>query len=88
MKYITSVRCASKDIKHVIEKQNNDNTEILEVYKEEDYGNKKGEKYFIYKDIKVFNDFTYKTNRYDSVHLSEVILAIELTRFLMNEINV
>ncbi|AUR90898.1 hypothetical protein NVP1151O_57 [Vibrio phage 1.151.O._10N.222.46.B1] len=84
MKYITAVHDRS-GAKHIVE-VNSKNLEVIKPSDPEAYGNKKGVRYFTYGDIKVYTDLTFKVIGSDSNHLAEIVFAIELVRFVIEEL--
>ena len=87
MKYVTSVK-DGKDVKHVVE-VNSQNVEVVQLSKAESYGNMKDEQVFLANGIKVSKDFRFynDSSSYDYFHLAQVVLAIELTRFVIDHLN-
>ena len=84
MKYITQVKDGS-DIKHIVE-VNGKNVEVIEIGKPESYGNKQGQSVFTAKGISVAKDFSFNEGSSNYIHLSSVVLAIELVRFVVNHL--
>lgn len=85
MKYITSVK-DNGDIKHIVE-VSGENIEVIEgASRPELYGNKKGCIAFTCNSVKVFPDLTFKCDSgSDSIHLAQVVFAIEVVRFIIKE---
>jgi len=86
MKYITSVEDRDASLKHIIE-INGKNIEVVYYWKSESYGDKEGERYYLYNEFKIFKDLSFKLDRSKSMHLGHLVLAIELIRFIEEEIS-
>lgn len=86
MHYITNVS-TQYGVKHIVEVDGR-NVEVLHSDKPESYGNKKGEKGYLFNDVTVFDDLTFKyagSSSSNSVHLAQVVYAIEVVRFIMKK---
>ena len=86
MNYITSVIASKKEIKHIIE-VNGKNVEVMHDLTVEPYSDKKGETFYRYGRIKVYKDLTFACSDSRSIHLAEVVFAIELVRFTIENEN-
>lgn len=86
MHYITSVLDKDKNVKHIIE-INGNNVEVMFMLQADGYGNKSNESYYIYGDVLVYKDYTFRLKKYDSVHLAKVVVAIEIARFIEEKLN-
>lgn len=88
MKYITQVM-QDKDVKHIVEVEGK-NVEVIQQSAVIPYGNKKGEARFLANGIYVSKDlkFNHGINTSDFIHFAQVMLAIELVRFVINHLEV
>lgn len=85
MKYITSVRDRS-GLKHIVE-VSGQNLEVIESPSAEQYGNMKGHNYFTYGELKIYTDYSFKPeSSSNAFHLASVVFAIELVRFVVEEL--
>ena len=85
MKYITQVMDGN-DTKHIVEVEGK-NVEVIHLSKSESYGNKKDTFSFVAKGIKISSDLQFKVDSsYDFTHLAQVVIAIELVRFVTNHL--
>jgi len=81
-KYITSVEDSDKNIKHIISIKEK-NVEVLFMKEGTGYGSKSDEGYYMYNNFRIFKDFTFRSNSgYDSDHLANLVIAIEVARFI------
>ena len=80
MKYITSV-ITPMGTKHIVE-VNGVNHEALHSLKREEYSDKKGASFIQYSRVKVFEDFKFIVTGSNAAHLAEVLMAIEIVRFI------
>lgn len=84
MKYITQVM-QDKDVKHIVEVDGK-NVEVIQESKIIGYGNKKGESVFFANGIKVSSDLNFQEGSSNFLHLAQVVLAIELVRFVLEHL--
>jgi hypothetical protein len=84
MKYITQVR-QDQDVKHIIEVDGK-NVEVIQESGVVAYGNKKGESAFLVNGIKVSRDLNFHDGSSNYIHLAQVVLAIELVRFVLDHL--
>lgn len=87
MKYITHVN-QENDVKHIVEVDGK-NVEVIQTHKPNDYGNRKGERAFLANGLKVSKDLHFNNSLQggsDYIHLVQVVLAIELVRFVINHL--
>lgn len=85
MKYITSVK-DNGNTKHIVEVSGKNIEVVEESSTPERYGNMTGCIPFTCNNVKVFPDLTFKCNSgSDSVHLAQVVFAIEVVRFIIGE---
>ncbi len=84
MKYITQVM-QDKDVKHIVEVDGK-NVEVIQKKETIRYGNKQGESVFLANGINVSNDLNFNEGSSNYIHLAQVVLAIELVRFVLNHL--
>lgn len=72
----------NNDLQHVIE-VNKANVFIIEKADPEQYGNKKGEYAFFANGVKVSSDLSICHNTSDFIHLAQIVLSVELVRFVI-----
>ena len=86
MKYITNVM-SGNDVKHIVEVDGK-NVEVIQKKEPQSYGNRKGERAFLANGLKVTKDLHFNEGSSDYIHLAQVVLAVELVRFVINHLEV
>ncbi len=84
MKYITQVM-QGQNVKHIVEVDGK-NVEVIQESGVVPYGNKKGESVFLANGINVSNDLNFQEGSSNYIHLAQVVLAIELVRFVLEHL--
>lgn len=84
MKYITKVM-QDEDVKHIVEIDGK-NVEVIQKNETIRYGNKSGQSVFLANSINVSHDLNFNEDSSDYIHLAQVVLAIELVRFVLNHL--
>lgn len=85
MKYITSVVEANGDVKHVVESSGK-NVFVVKKQDAVSYGNKAGQRVFFANGLHVSEDLMVRDKTSDFIHVAQIVLAIELTRFVIESI--
>ena len=86
MKYITNVM-SGNDVKHIVEVDGK-NVEVIQTKEPQSYGNRKGELTFLANGLVVSKDLHFNNANSSSnfIHLAQVVLAVELVRFVINHL--